>query len=203
MDRRSRFQLLLPLAAALALAACNRNDAADNLADGNDADPALTSALNDQILVDPNLANQSNRTAVRPAAQPAQAPYPTPASGPTGAEGRNCSDPERFHYDLGWAKRLSPDFPIYPGGQVVDAGANDSDGCRTRAVTFRTGEGWQRVLDWYHTRAVKAGYSSEHQIRQGDHVLAGTNERDGGAFYLIVTPREAHTEVALIANKGR
>jgi hypothetical protein len=211
---------LAPLAAALALAGCGFGKDGNALADANDADPALTSALNDQILVDPNLANQSNKTAIRPSAQPPQAPYPVPPAekdDPTAAQpvsypasaaaaagsGKGCADPARFHYDNRWASRLSPDFPIYPGAQVVEAAANDTPDCRTRAVTFRTGEGWQRVLDWYHTRAVRGGYSSEHQIRQGDHVLAGVNGRDGGVFYLIVTPRDDHTQVALIANKGR
>jgi len=206
-----------PLAALLALAACGLGGEGNAVADANEADPALTSALNDQILVDPDLATQSNRTAIRPAAQPPQAPYPVPAAAKDGAAaqpasypegsgaagGQGCSDPERFHYDAGWAKRLSPDFPLYPGASVVEAAANNSGECRTRAVTFRTADGWQRVLDWYHTRAVRAGYSSEHQIRQGDHVLAGANGPDGGAFYLIVTPREDHTQVALIANKSR
>lgn len=41
-----------------------------------DADPALTSALEDQILVDPTLANQSNRNAARPTNEPFAAPMP-------------------------------------------------------------------------------------------------------------------------------
>jgi hypothetical protein len=40
-------------------------------------------------------------------------------------------------------------------------------------------------------------------MRQGDHVLAGLSARDGGAFYLIVTPLQGGgSDVALIANKG-
>jgi hypothetical protein len=70
-------------------------------------------------------------------------------------------------------------------------------------VTFTVAEDWQRILDWYHTRAVGAGYSSEHQLRDGDHVLAGAHEGTKGAFYLIVTPKAKGSEVALIANNGR
>src|SRR5215212_328096 len=90
------------LAAALALAACNNNGGGkeENLADlGNDADPALTSALNDQILVDDNLAAQSNKNAARPSSTPAQAQYPArdAAAGATTAaaqlgKGKGCSD---------------------------------------------------------------------------------------------------------------
>jgi hypothetical protein len=213
-DRAFPLLRLTALAAALALAACDRGGGEENLADlGNDADPALTSALNDQILVDDNLSAQSNRNAARPSSTPAQAQYPPrdgggPASaGATSAtaqlgQGKGCSDAARFDYNMAWARRLAPNFPVYPGGKVTEAAANNSGGCSTRVVTFTTADNWQRILDWYHTRAVRAGYSSEHQVRDGDHVLAGANEGDKGAFYLIVTPKAAGSEVALIANNG-
>jgi hypothetical protein len=203
--------LLLAAACALALSACNRNDEGNGLAElGNDADPALTSALNDQILVDPELANQSNRNAVRPPATPTQAQYPQLAAGKAGAQpasasaaagavGTGCTDASKLEYNGAWAGRMPSTFPLLPGAKITDAAGTDRDGCRARAVTFTTAEQAQRVLDWYHTRAVRAGYSSEHQLRQGDHVLAGTN-RQGAAFYLIVTPKPAGAEVALITN---
>ena len=220
MNRRATLLLrLAPLAAALALAACNEAEEGNNLADlGNDADPALTSALNDQILVDPNLANQSNRNAVRPPATPTQAQYPAPdsnASGGTGAAAgartqlaaaggaAGCTDPDKFDYNAAWAGRLPAAFAVYPGGNVTEAAGNNQGQCRSRVVTFKTNENWQRVLDWYHTRAVRAGYSSEHQVRESDHILAGSNASDGAAFYLIVTPSGAGSEVSLIANNGR
>jgi hypothetical protein len=216
MTDRALTQLrLTALAAMLALAACDRGGTENNLSDlGNDSDPAVTSALNDQILVDSNLANQSNRNAARPAPTPAGAPYPAsdsapPASGKSAnppaalAAGTGCSDARRFDYNMAWANRTAPNFPVYPGGRVTEAAANNSSGCSTRVVTFATADDWQRVLDWYHTRAVRAGYSSEHQVREGDHILAGSNERDKGAFYLIVTPKPKGSEVALIANNGR
>src|SRR5436190_21971789 len=70
------------IAALLALAACNRggdNNLAevDNSLIGNGADPALTSALEDQILVDPNLVQQTHPNTVRPPETPVQAQYPT------------------------------------------------------------------------------------------------------------------------------
>ncbi len=214
-DRAFPLLRLTTLAAALALAACNRGGTENNLADlANEADPAVTSALNDQILVDENLAAQSNKNAARPSPTPAGAPYPAPgasasASGKAGtppaalAGAKGCSDARRFDYNMAWANRLAPNFPVYPGGKVTEAAANNSGGCSTRVVTFATAEHWQRVLDWYHTKAVRAGYSSEHQVRDGDHILAGSNEADKGAFYLIVTPRPKGSEVALIANNGR
>jgi hypothetical protein len=215
IDRAIPLLRLTALGAALALAACNRGGGETNLADlGNDADPAVTSALNDQILVDENLTTQSNKNAARPSPTPAGAPYPAPDASPTApgkaagppaalAGATGCSDSKKFDYNMAWANRLSTAFPLYPGGKVTEAAANNSGGCSTRVVTFATSDHWQRVLDWYHTRAVGAGYSSEHQIRQGDHILAGSNEGDNGAFYLIVTPRPKGSEVALIANNGR
>src|SRR5688500_16648744 len=80
------------LAAALSLSACGRGDESDlasldNQIVGNDSDPALTSALQDQILVDPALTNQSNRNAVRPPETPTRAQYPASQPGRTPAAG--------------------------------------------------------------------------------------------------------------------
>ena len=208
-DRAFPMLRLTALAALLALSACNwfRGDDKGNAV--NDTDPEIADALNDQILVDGNLDNQSNRNAGRTPAGSGNARYPAADSAAPGkanaaaALGKDCADPARFHYNMGWAKRLAPNFPIYPGGRVTEAAANNSSGCSTRVVTFTTSDEWQKILDWYHTRAVRAGYSSEHQLRDGDHVLAGAHEKDNGAFYLIVTPRPKGSEVALIANNGR
>lgn len=85
---------LSPAAAAIALllglAACQgkgkETDAMDRELIGNSArsdqtDPALTSALEDQIMVDPSLAQQKG-AAGRPGAAPAQAPIPATRPAP-------------------------------------------------------------------------------------------------------------------------
>jgi hypothetical protein len=210
-DRAFPMFRLTALAALLALSACDWMRGDDKVASANDVDPEIANALNDQILVDSNLDNQSNRSGARPPVGPSNAHYPADANAADGAKGSNapatlatgCSDPAKFDYNVAWVKRLAPNFPVYPGGRVTEAAANNQAGCSTRVVTFTTADDWQRVLDWYHTRAVRAGYSSEHQLRDGDHVLAGANEKDDGAFYLIVTPRPKGSEVALIANNGK
>ena len=210
-DRAFPLPRLTALAAVLALSACNWMGGNDKVDAANDADPEIASALNDQILVDSNLDNQSNRNGARTAVTPTNASYPSADANQSGgakgqeaaaAFGKNCSDAAKFDYNMGWAKRLGPNFPIYPGGRVTEAAGNNQAGCSTRVVTFTTADDWQRILDWYHTRAVRAGYSSEHQLRDGDHVLAGANARDNGVFYLIVTPKPKGAEVALIANNG-
>ena len=203
------------LAGALALAACGTGgaDNAQNQA-GNDADPALTSALEDQILVDPGLAQQSNRNAVRTTETPNQAQYPSQGGGGNSAAGAgaalagggsgdaSCTAESHFDRNPAWAQRMPEAFPMLPGAKIVEAAGNNKGDCRARVVTFTTGENWQKVLDWYHTRAVRAGYSSEQQVRDGDRILAGTADH-GGAFFLIVTPRQQGAEVALIVNNGR
>jgi len=78
----------------LALAACHGSakdkdvDALDRELLGNSAksdqtDPALTNALEDQIMVDPTLAQQKGSAAARPGTMPAQSPIPaTSAAAP-------------------------------------------------------------------------------------------------------------------------
>ncbi|MDB5698402.1 MAG: hypothetical protein JWN69_1206 [Alphaproteobacteria bacterium] len=200
------------LAATLSLAACSRHDdeelaSLDNQLVGNESDPALTSALQDQILVDPTLSQQSNRNAVRRAQTPVQGQYPLDnRTAPvmrdgTPVPGSGCG--AQFDYAMAWANRLPAAFPVFPGGRVTDAAANNGNGCNMRVVTFTTPQPPAMVLDWYDRRLAGAGYSSERQARGGDQILGGTNEPEDGAFYLIVTPRGAGSDVALFTNTGR
>lgn len=70
----------LILLLALPLAGCGKGkddmNALDAQLTNNVVDPALKSALEGQIVVDPKLAGQSNRNAVRPADRPADAALP-------------------------------------------------------------------------------------------------------------------------------
>src|SRR5260221_368153 len=80
------------LAGLLTLAACGgggENNLAemDNSLIGNGADPALTSALEDQILVDPNLVQQTHPNSARPPETPVQAQYPADGAGGSAAGG--------------------------------------------------------------------------------------------------------------------
>jgi hypothetical protein len=205
-------------AALLALGACGGSDgnnlaAIDNELLANGADPALTSALEDQILVDPNLVQQAHPNTVRPPETPVQAQYPAgsasegatrarQASAATGAAGGAagaCAQP--FQYGAQWASRMPAGFPLYPGGRVTEAAGNGAGNCRV--VTFRTGDRADRVLEYYRSVAARAGFSAEGQQRGNDHVLGGTNPRTDGAFYLIVTPLPNGSDVALIVNNGR
>jgi len=197
------------LAGLLALAACNRGDG-NNLAEmdnsliGNGTDPALTSALEDQILTDPNLVQQSNPNTVRPPETPVQAQYPAggqtrPAGASDAATLSACGVP--FTYGNQYASRLPAEFPLYPGARLTEAAASDRGDCHIRVVTFTTPDPANRVLEHYRSRAAQAGFSAEQQARGADQILGGTSGE--AAYYLIVTPTRAGSDVALLVNNGR
>ena len=78
-------------ALALGLAACgsaetSELDAIDAKVGGKaEADPALTAALEDQIMVDPSLSGQANDDAIKPAKEPMQTPIPAGEGAPAAA----------------------------------------------------------------------------------------------------------------------
>ncbi len=187
------------LCVALSLTGCKRGpDTANNLAAldnqlvANNADPAVTSALNDPILTDRNLSTQSNRNAVRSAGGPAQALYP-PDAGKTPAP--PCAM-AALDTNPDWANRLPAELPAYPGATVTEAAGTDAAPCRLRAVILATADNWGRVIGWYQMRARQAGYSTGRQARDGDQILAGT--RGDQAFYIIATPKDGGSEISLI-----
>ena len=106
-----------------------------------------------------------------------------------------------FDYGNAWANRMPAEFPAYPGGRLTEAAGNDHGGCRMRVVSFTTADPPQRVIERYRGLATGAGYSAEQQQRGADQVLGGT--RGESAYYLIVTPQGAGSDVALIVNNGR
>lgn len=79
---RATASIAIPL--ALAVAACGKPPAAQQeidrldreLAAGNAVDPVLATALDDQIMVDPSLAQSSNVNAIRPPDRPASGAMP-------------------------------------------------------------------------------------------------------------------------------
>jgi hypothetical protein len=196
-------------AGALLLAACgssaeNAVAAIDNEIAKADIDPAISTAVEDEILVDPALVQQSNPNGVRHPERPLQAPYPTPASAsgsgqPGGEVNSPCGTP--FQFGAEWAERLPAEFPAYPGGRVSEAAGSDRGDCHARVITFVTDHGWERVLDHYRAAAQSAGYEAEQDRRDGDHLLGGT--KGDSAFLVIVSPEGNGSKVSLIVGTGR
>lgn len=209
----------LALGVLLALAACgggneanNELAAIDNELIANAVDPALTGALQDQLSVDPTLAQQANPNSARPPEAPVQAQYPADANpGQDGTRTRTAGGTapppsaaacgQGFDYGNEWANRMPAEFPAYQGSRLTEAAGNDHGGCRMRVVSFTTADAPQRVIDNYRSLVTRAGYSAEQQQRGNDKVLGGT--RGESAYYLIVTPQGNGSDVSLIVNNGR
>jgi hypothetical protein len=210
-------------ASLMVLPACSATPEQANLAQidnqiaAADIDPAVTSAIEDDIMVDPALVQQSNANTVRQPERPLQAPYPVEKpsragapmqqasaaadSGPDAPVAGGCGVP--FQYGAEWAERLPPEFPAYPGGRVTEAAGSDRGNCRVRVVTFATEHAFSQVLDWYRGIVTRAGFDAEHEVRGADHVLGGINPRTDGAYLVVVTPEANGSKVALIVNNGR
>ena len=59
------------------------------------------------------------------------------------------------------------------------------------------------MIDWYYTRAVRGGYSAEHQLKDGQHVLGGMRAKDDAAYVVFLSARsDGGTEIDLVANRG-
>lgn len=108
----------------------------------------------------------------------------------------------RVTYSAGWANRLPRGVPLFPDARLTEAAGTSDNGCSLRVLSFSTGQPLQRVLDWYYTRTSEAGFTSRHEAKGSEHVLAGT-QRDGGAFAVWLRPRAGGgTEVDLATNNG-
>lgn len=239
-------------ALALSLAACDSNggdtpdpDEMDAALTDDSEDPAMTGALEDQILVDPDLTDQSNQNAASRAngsrgtvpadtggeggkkaadaelgANKLSAPKPTrvaagectdcAAGGSTmtlgamaeGQSGGACT--QRLNYDMGWATRMPAAFPVYPRARLKEAAGIDGGSCNIRAVTFTTDSIVKDVVDYYYTKARRAGFSAEYQMQGSEHILGGTNENTDGAYVVFMRRLEGgRTEVDIVANNGR
>lgn len=172
-------------------------------------DPALTQSANTNVVRPPNrpdpLSAPPEPVAARPDGVTAADLRPTPAAkgdctACRKAEGAltlgelarrqspsvaGCA--QRVTYSAGWANRLPADVPLYPDARVREAAGNDA--CGLRVVSFASSAPAGRILDWYHARVTRAGYSAEHQAAGAQHVLGGT--RGDAAYVVYVSPDSA------------
>lgn len=212
-DRSAHMLKPVPLLLLLALAACGSGKSDAELAKLNrelarDADPAVTAALEDPVMTDRDLTTADDSRRIRSVRGPAEAIYPprSKANAPalSALDGlrpaKGCET--GFVSGEAWAARLPAPFAVYPGAQLIEAAGNETRPCRSRVASFRVAAPVATVLDWYRTRAVRAGYSAEVQRRGADTVMGGTRPRDGASYYLVVSPRSQASETALITSGG-
>lgn len=107
----------------------------------------------------------------------------------------------KLTYGNQWADRLPDAFKLYPRATLREAAGVAGGKCNIRVVNFQTAASVQGVLDYYHTMAVRAGYSSEHRLRGNEHVLGGT--KGDLAFVLFIRPDGGVTDVDLVASGGK
>lgn len=201
----------------------------------NSADPQVMAALNDPIMVDPQLSAKSNADAIRPAPQPydASIPHPDIAAGSAATAEKLLAAPApkpladnairqsitlaalarakgpksaatctaRLSYSADWANRLPSEMPLYPDARVTEAGGIEGDGCSMRVASFFVAKPTALLVDWYYTRAIRAGLTAEHQVDGATHVLGGTR-RDGRAYLVVLTNRgDGGTDIDLVTGR--
>lgn len=107
----------------------------------------------------------------------------------------------KLTYGNGWANRLPAAFKVYPRATLREAAGIAGGKCNLRVVNFQTAASMQAVLDYYHTMAVRAGYTSDHRVNGNEHMLGGTK---GDLAYVLMMRRDGGmTDVDLVASGGK
>lgn len=246
MKRGGKLVISALLGSTLLLSACGREPAAkaelDPLNDElTSADPVVKGALEDKIIVDPKLADQSNRNAAGPGNQPVDGGVPairgskatadaeaagaqaagTLIAAPDALPMEGCTDcaasrpvtlgtlarqsgggacDAKVTYGNEWAARLPAAFRVYPRALIREAAGVATGKCNVRVVNFQTAASKQAVLNYYHTMARRAGYSSEHRSDGSEHMLGGT--KGNQAFVIMLRTDGGMTDVDLVASGG-
>jgi len=107
----------------------------------------------------------------------------------------------KLTYNNQWADRLPAAFKVYPRATLREAAGIAGGKCNIRVVNFQTAASLQAVLDYYHTMAVNAGYTSDHRVNGSEHMLGGTK---GELAYVVMARTDGGmTDVDLVASGGR
>ena len=219
MKRGGKLFLSAMLGSALLLSACGREP--QDKASVGAVDKELTSenALTSEIIVDPKLAAQTSSAAeaagkasvggkllAAPAAK-AMKPCEDCAAKEPVTLGALAADPTKgkcdakLTYNNDWAKRLPAAFNVYPRAVVREAAGVAGGLCNVRVVNFQTAASKQAVLDYYHTLAIRAGYTSDHRTQGSEHMLGGT--KGDLAYVVMLRSAGGMTDVDLVASGGR
>lgn len=214
MNRPATFALFL------VVAGCGKPASTGNTA--NAIDPAVTAALSDPIMIDPQLDRRSNADALRPADQPYQALIPPGTPDPTRGDAaptviarvKNTVIGDRVvafagcemavRYGLGWANRLPAELVLPQGAQVSEAAGSESNTCRLRVVSFSQDANAATALDFYRAIGKRGGYALVETVERGGTVMTGIRARDGAAFMATVTPNgQGKSAIDLMVNRGQ
>lgn len=107
----------------------------------------------------------------------------------------------KLTYNNTWADRLPAAFKVYPRATLREAAGIAGGKCNIRVVNFQTAASMQAVLDYYHTMAIRAGYTSDHRVNGNEHMLGGTK---GDLAYVLMMRRDGGmTDVDLVASGGK
>jgi hypothetical protein len=107
----------------------------------------------------------------------------------------------RLGYSFEWAARMPPDLPIYPRAAVHEAAGVEGEGCRLRAINFRTPVPLADVASFYVTRAAIAGYRTGHTA--GGDMRTITAGKGTARVYVLIRPGpDSLTEVDLVTSDG-
>ncbi len=207
------FRSLCLLGSLAMLAACNSAKETDNLAalDAKLTNGAADGAYN-ETSVDPEiLAAVGGHMEKAPAATETAESLPgaralsdlihkrTSKDGNAAAPGAAGDCAKLVQYGAEWAERMPEPFRAYPRARLIEAAGTAKAPCTLRLISFSTAAGPEAVMDFYFTRAKRAGFDAEHLLTSGEHQLGGTK---GEAAYVVLARRGEgdQTEVDVIAN---
>ncbi len=191
------------------LAGCGAQPAADNSI--APVDPAVTTALNDPLMVDPLLEQRHNRDALKPADEPYRALLPPGQPDPLRgellptiaarsaaylAEQGKTACLNGLSYSYGWAATLA--LPLPADARVAEAAGNDRNGCALWLVAYSSTADPARIEQSY--RSV-AGYTVESRSEEGATVLRGRKGAEG--FRATIYPASGGSAVDVVATAAR
>jgi hypothetical protein len=205
--------------AGLSLAACGSPPA--NTA-AEDVDPAVTSALADPIMTDPQLEGRSDTDSLRPAPQPMQAlappGEPDPRRGdalPTLAARAARTIAEQnaksfvgcsfaVSYTVRWSYRLPEELALPTGATVSEAAGSDSQDCGLRLVAFSATSAPTTMVDTFRRTATSDGFTVTEAREGNTTIVKARRSADGAAFIASIGGAAAGgSSVDLLTNRGR
>lgn len=182
-----------------------------------DVDPEVARALEDPILVDPDLVGQANRGVIQPHNPPATGAVPQDPSVPRAAgerpDGPSLADRAQAQgsgrcgdgltYDLSWSARLPADVPMPSGSQVEEAAGLESPQCHLRAVTFTNAASPADMLAFYQKMLRAAGYGVTVTQSGPEQMVKAIRPGGAAVFLLLTAGKKRGTIVDLITTTGR